>query len=63
MNPRHGIDIRLAQARDEVCGLSAVYAERTRELRELKRRLFDARARLERLLVEANRSDALAGVH
>jgi hypothetical protein len=63
MNPRHGIDIRLAQARDEVARNAVVLAERTKECREAKRRLFDARTRLERLLVEANRSDALAGVH
>ena len=63
MNPRHGIDTRLAEARDEVCGLTAVYRERKSELRQLERRLFDARARLQQLVIQASTLDAQPGVH
>ena len=62
MNPGQRLDTRLAQARDEVCGLTAVYAERARELREIKRQLFDARARLEQLIMQAGALTAQPGV-
>jgi chromosome segregation ATPase len=63
MNPRPSIDTRLAQARDEVCGLTAVYRERKAELQELERRLFDARARLQQLVIQASALSAQPGVH
>ena len=63
MNPRHAIDTRLAQVRDEVCGLTAVYRERKAELRELERQLFAARAELSQLVIEAQSPDAQPGVH
>jgi chromosome segregation ATPase len=63
MNPRQSVDTHLAQARDEVCGLSAVIRERKRELRELERRFFDARARLQQLVIQASTLDAQPGVH
>ena len=43
MIPRQSIDTRLAQARDDVARRVVTLAERTKDCREAKRQMFEAR--------------------
>lgn len=63
MIPHQSIDARITQARDDVARKVAALAERTKDCREAKRQMFEARETLERLLVEANSGRTAPGVH
>ena len=63
MNPRQPLHARLAEARDEVARRVATLTERTKDCREAKRQMFEARDRLQRILIEAQPPDAAPGVH
>ena len=62
MTPRQPIVSRLAEARDRVCALTAIRAERRRELQDLERDWRQARKLLRQLRDEALMPDTHPGV-
>jgi hypothetical protein len=53
MSPCHRLDAQLAEAYAELARKVVVLGDRTKECREARRQMLDARQRLERLLLQS----------